>query len=57
MSRSRRFKWYLTFLLVPLVFLLAFGVGGMAWFHFGNPADTCASVSYTHLTLPTKRIV
>ena len=43
MSRSRRFKWYLTFLLVPLVFLLAFGVGGMAWFHFGNPADTCAS--------------
>jgi hypothetical protein len=43
MSASRRRKLYLTTLLVPVVFLLAFSVGGMAWFHFGSPAATCAS--------------
>ena len=42
MSASRR-KLYLTVALVPVVFLLAASAGGMAWFHFGNPNDTCAS--------------
>lgn len=42
MSASRR-KLYLTVALVPVMFLLAASAGGMAWFHFGNPNNTCAS--------------
>ena len=39
----RRFKIIYAAALFPAVFLLACGVGGMAWFHFGNPNNTCAS--------------
>lgn len=43
MSAGRRFKFLLITALIPVVFLLATGLGGMAWFHFGNPTTTCAS--------------
>jgi hypothetical protein len=43
MNAGRRFKLILASALIPVVFLLATSVGGMAWFHFGNPSDTCAS--------------
>jgi hypothetical protein len=40
---THRSKLTCTAALLPAVFLLACGVGSMAWFHFGNPNNTCAS--------------
>ena len=33
------------------------GAGGIAGAHMRYPSDSAYAVSYTHLTLPTKRIV
>ena len=43
MTIIRRSRLLWAAVLFPAVFLIASGVGGMAWFHFGNPAKTCAS--------------
>jgi len=43
MSASRHFRFVLMTALIPIVFLLASALGGLAWFHFANPADTCVS--------------
>ena len=43
MTASRRFKLILIAGLVPVVFVIAAGAGGMAWFHFSNPAESCVS--------------
>jgi len=39
---SQRTKLICAAGLIPLVFLLAFGFGGIVWFNFGNPQNTCA---------------
>ena len=43
MTVTRRFKLVCAAVLFGSVFLLACGVGSLAWFHFGNPTNTCAS--------------
>ncbi|MGP8199580.1 MAG: multiheme c-type cytochrome [Limisphaerales bacterium] len=43
MSLARRFKTICAAVLFAAVFLLASVVGSLAWFHFGNPNNTCAS--------------
>ena len=43
MTLTRRFKLVCAAVLFPCVFLLACCVGSLAWFHFGNPSQTCAS--------------
>jgi hypothetical protein len=43
MILSRRLKLVCFSALFPCLFLLASGVGSLAWFHFGNPTNTCAS--------------
>jgi hypothetical protein len=43
MTVTRRFKLVCAAGLFTSVFLLACGVGSLAWFHFGNPTNTCAS--------------
>jgi hypothetical protein len=43
MTITRRFKFICAIALVPAVFLLAFGMGSMAWFHFAKPERTCVS--------------
>lgn len=43
MSLKRRNKILLTLLFFVVVFVLAGCVGGMAWFHYGNPQQVCAS--------------
>jgi len=43
MTLARRFKLLCAAVLFSAVFLLAAVVGSLAWFHFGNPDNTCAS--------------
>ena len=43
MTLSRGFKLLSCVGLFALVFLLACALGSLAWFHFGNPNNTCAS--------------
>ena len=43
MIRRRRLQYMLTLGLFLGVFVAASAVGGMAYFHFGNPRNTCAS--------------
>jgi hypothetical protein len=43
MKINRRFKLLCGVGVVPVVFALAFGFGGMVWFNYGNPHNTCAT--------------
>lgn len=40
---GRRLKWVVTLGMFLVVFLVASAVGSMAYFHFGDPQNTCAS--------------
>ena len=43
MKISHRFKFIYAAWFILVVFLLAFGFGGMVWFNYGNPQNTCAT--------------
>lgn len=43
MKVTRRIKLVFVAGLIPMVFVLAFGFGGMVWFNYGNPQNTCAT--------------
>jgi hypothetical protein len=43
MTAKRRSRLVLSAALIPAVFLLASSIGGMAWFHYADPADSCVS--------------
>ena len=43
MKNSSRFKFIYAAWFIIAIFLGAFGFGGMVWFNFGNPQNTCAT--------------
>ena len=43
MKISHRFKFIYATWFILAVFLFAFSFGGMAWFNYGNPQNTCAT--------------
>ena len=43
MNTNPRYKIVIAAVAVPVIFVLAFGFGGMLWFNYGNPQNTCAT--------------